>query len=161
MPTLKLIQKEAIHLVGMSTFGNFHEHPVIPKLWQEFTPYIQKIPSRVDSSQCFGVEIYTDSFMKNKHWHYMTAVEVSSLDNIPVLTVAKTLPPNLYAVFTHRGASDTIPKSFDYIYSQWLPNSDYEIAAPYDFEFYDERFKNGGEDSELDIYLPVRQKVSP
>ncbi len=159
IPALKFIQKESIHLIGMSIFGNFHEQPIIPKLWQEFTPHISKIPNKVNDNQCFGVETYTDSFMKHNQWHYMVAVEVSTLETIPILCTAKTLPPNLYAVFTHTGAIRSITKTFDYIYSKWLPNSNYEIAAPYDFEFYDERFKKEEEDSELDIYLPVKQKV--
>lgn len=159
IPSLQFVEKDSIHLIGMSIFGNFHENPMIPKLWDEFSPFMSQIPNRVDKSQCFGVELYTDSFMKSKQWHYMTAVEVSSVETIPIWGVAKTLPPNLYAVFTHKGTIKTITQTFDYIYSQWLSNSGYEIAAPYDFEFYDHRFKNGQEDSELDIYLPVRQKV--
>ncbi len=159
LPTVKFVEKEAIHLIGMSIFGNFREQPTIPLLWQEFSPYISKIPSRVNIEQCFGLEVYSDSFMKTKQWHYMTAVEVSSLGNIPIQTSARTLPPALYAVFTHKGIISNISQTFDYIYSTWLPNSDYEIAAPYDFEFYDERFKGGqSEDSQTDIYLPVRLK---
>ncbi|MFK7906039.1 MAG: GyrI-like domain-containing protein [Chitinophagales bacterium] len=159
IPTIKFVQKGTIHLIGMSIFGNFLQDPMIPKLWQEFDPYIHKIPNRVNIEQCFGLEVYTDSFMKTKQWHYMTAVEVSSLENIPIFASARTLPPNRYAVFTHKGLVSNISQTFDYIYSTWLPNSDYEIAAPYDFEFYDERFKEGqSEDSETDIYLPVRAK---
>ncbi|MEZ4887752.1 MAG: GyrI-like domain-containing protein [Chitinophagales bacterium] len=158
IPSFKLIEKEAIHLIGMCMFGNFHEQNTIPELWQEFNPYLQDIPNRVNENQCFGLEIYSDSFMKTNKWHYMTAVEVSTLETIPLLTVAKTLPPSQYAVFTHKGTVQTIAQTFQYIYQTWLPNADYEIAAPFDFEFYDERFKGGGADSETDIYLPVRPK---
>ena len=160
VPSPRLIKKGTIHLIGMSIFGNFHENPIIPKLWEEFSPYIPSVPNRVNEQQCFGLEVYTDSFMKTHQWHYMTAVEVSSLENIPILTTAKTLPPALYAVFTHKGTVSSISQTFGYIYNTWLPKADYEIAAPYDFEFYDERFKGGNqEDSETDIYLPIRPKV--
>ena len=159
LPTLKFVEKRQVHLIGMSIFGNFHEQPMIPQLWQEFSPYISKIPNRVNPEQCFGLEVYTDSFMKTKQWHYMVAVEVDTLENIPIFASAKTLPPNQYAVFTHKGLISSISQTFDYIYNTWLPKSDYEIAASYDFEFYDERFKEGqSEDSETDIYLPIQLK---
>ncbi len=65
------------------------------------------------------------------------------------------------AVFTVKGGLAKIGETFVYAYHTWLPNSNYVVAHPYDFEFYEgDRFKGGQtEDSELELYIPIKPKL--
>lgn len=89
----------------------------------------------------------------------MAAVEVTSLDDIPITMVGKTIPAHHYAVFTHRGAPVHLSRTFQTIFDEWFPQSDYCPADFFDFELYDERYDPNDEPlSEIDIYIPVRKK---
>ena len=83
---------------------------------------------------------------------------VSDLAETPDILFGKILPAATYAVFTVKGGVDKISETFRYAYDQWLPASKYQMAYPFDFELYDERFKGHEPDSELDLYLPVKLK---
>ncbi len=41
---------------------------------------------------------------------------------------------------------------------EWLPASKYEVAYPFDFELYDERFHGDVDESVMDIYIPAKEK---
>ena len=156
-----IVQKPEIKLAGLASYDAFFEDKQsIPKLWDAFIPYIDKIPNRSHPEVCFGLELYASDFMETKRWTYMPAVEVKNFSEIPSFLVCKILPEMTYAVFTHKGIIGKISETFHQIYSGWLhQNGEYTLAAGYDFEYYDQRYKGGtGEDSETDIYLPVVKK---
>ena len=75
---------------------------------------------------------------------------------MPVELLVKVLPPATYAVFTMRG-QQIISDWHHAIYHQWLPQSGYQIAGGYSFQFYDHRFKglDNVDESVLDVYMPV------
>jgi AraC family transcriptional regulator len=70
--------------------------------------------------------------------------------------IKKVVPAGRYAVFTHKGKLDKLEHTMSYIYGSWLPKSGEELREAADLEIYDERFKFGSDDSELDIYIPVK-----
>jgi AraC family transcriptional regulator len=84
---------------------------------------------------------------------------VRNLNEIPVTLFAKTLPAAKYAVFHVTGNLSKIGEMFQYAYMQWLPSSDYEVAYPFDFEWYGEDFKGDVPESEVDLYIPIRLKT--
>lgn len=157
----RFVEKEKILLVGICEYGAFFESGGIPQIWDRFIAAMNDIPNRVNPYQSFGLEFYPAEFFsqEQKKWNYMAAVEVSSLDDIPMAMVGKTIPPHLYAVFTHRGAAMTLSHTFQTIFDEWFPQSDYNPAGFFDFELYDERYNpNDDSLSEIDIYIPVQKK---
>lgn len=70
--------------------------------------------------------------------------------------VNKTIPAGQCAVIRHIGSDDCIENAVRYLYSEWLPESQYEIR---DFPLFFERVSFFPEVSEkdmvTDIYLPV------
>ncbi len=67
------------------------------------------------------------------------------------------IPAGTYAVFHYKGLSSdsTIWRS---IYSQWLPNSEWELDERPHFERLGSKYKNDDPTSEEDIYIPIRPK---
>ena len=68
------------------------------------------------------------------------------------------VPAFSYAQFTHRGPIARLSETINAIHGTWLPQSDYEHADGPEFERYDERFRDGGEQCELDYLVPVQRK---
>ena len=97
---------------------------------------------------------------ENGEFVYVIGVEVKEGHAIPDGYHACALPEALYAVFSTPPAdkanfSPAIQGTWDYIYSEWFPNSGYEFDSNgVDFELYDERCM-GETGNVCDIYIPV------
>jgi AraC family transcriptional regulator len=129
---------------------------VIPKLWQAYMPRrheIKNAKSQTNLGVCF--EVPADRQTRPDQCLYVAATEVTSFDNIPEGMELFTIPAGEYAVFTHKGPVETFEMTMNYIYGSWLPKSGKKLRHAPDIEFYDERFKLGSDDSELDVYIPI------
>ena len=67
------------------------------------------------------------------------------------------IPAGTYAVFHYKGLSSD-STIWRYIYSQWLPNSKWELDERPHFERLGSKYKNDYPTSEEDIYIPIRPK---
>ena len=83
------------------------------------------------------------------------AVEVSDFSNVPDGMKTFLLKGGLYAIFVHKGSS-TDNSTFDFIYSTWLPNSDYILDNRPHFEILGKKYRNNDPSSEEEIWIPVR-----
>jgi len=152
------IELSAKKMVGccIYTTGNQTD---FPSIWNVFMKRKKEIPSTVNQSPTYAVEFYGEEFFSEGKWFYMPCVEVESLDSIPMYMVGKTIPAARYAVFEHKGGVEGIHDLFQYIYKEWLPTSEFELAYPFDMEVYDERFLGiDNSESILSIYVPVKKK---
>ena len=152
-----IFQLPQILCVGVPYYGD-NKQGEIPATWGILDALSNHIKNKKAPLIHLGVESYTAEFDKHRRWFYMAAVEVTSLDEIPVQLFGKVLPANRYAVFTHKGKlPGKITETFRYIYEEWLPNSGQKQAGPYDFERYDNRFKGPENDeSVIEIYVPIQ-----
>ena len=161
----KIIDKEEITLVGMVFYGDpFKEkggwspENEIGKLWKRFTAKAESIKNAIGHGG-YEVHIEPEEYKETKNYYVFVGVEVEKTDDVPLEMFAKVLPPSKYAVFTLKGKGITSNWA-DQIYKKWLPKSGYEEAYKFTIEYYDdERFKGmDNPESELDIYVPIRQK---
>lgn len=130
----------------------------IAKQWRNFNPRVREIPNKDGEHVAYGICEYVDfsDFTEETPYNELVSVGVTSLGEIPEGMTGKVIPACKYAVFTHKGKTDTLMQTYDYIYKTWLPNSGYELAKHDDFELYDYRFIGVNDpNSELDIYIPV------
>jgi predicted transcriptional regulator YdeE len=147
----QIVDKPAFTVVGVKYRGR-NEHDEIPALWNEFGKRFREFKHRAEDSIAYGV---MDNFDHDSgEFDYVAAVAVSSRrDQAEDLTVWD-VPEQTYAVFTT--TLPAIKKTFDNIYSKWLPGSGYQRLPGPEFELYDERFDVKDPESVLDIYIPVR-----
>lgn len=69
-----------------------------------------------------------------------------------------TIPEHTWAIFKCMGPMpDTIQNIWKRIYSEWLPQSEYELIPDYDIEFYTEG-NNKSMDYVSEIWIPVKKK---
>ena len=158
----RIVKREAVKLIGLMYYGD-NKNWEIPIIWEEFIPLMKKIPSCLPVHASYGLCFYTERFSKTGLFYYLAGLPVSSLEEIPIELVGKTLPASEYAVFTHKGPlvgkTNTVKDTYAYAYGTWLPKSPYVNPHAYDFEYYDERFKgNNNPESEIDICIPIRKR---
>jgi AraC family transcriptional regulator len=164
----KIIDKDEIILAGMDFCGDpfkeaggWSEQNEIGKLWQRFNQYFDKhrdmIKNMVSDA---GYEVWIENIEKldEKDKYIFVGIEVGKIEDLPLDLVVKVLPKSTYAVFTLKG-KEIKSKWGEKIYKEWLPKSGYTEAYNFLIEYYDPaRFKcMNSEDSELDVYLPIRK----
>jgi AraC family transcriptional regulator len=132
------------------------------ELWQSFMPRRKEIKN-IRTTDLFSMQVY-DKYMNFKNFNQDTefdkwaAVEVEDFDKIPEGMESFTLTGGLYAVFIHKGAASTGPKTFRYIFETRLPNSKYSIDNRPHFEILGEKYKNEDPDSEEEVWIPIKPK---
>jgi AraC family transcriptional regulator len=129
-------------------------------LWGRFGPRIKEIPHQVSNDK-FSMQVFDDSYFSEfnpqKEFTKWAAIEVSDFENIPVEMESFVLSEGLYAVFDYKGSSAD-NSIFQYIYSSWIPNSEYQLDNRPHFEVLGEKYKNNDPTSEEEIWIPIKKK---
>ena len=131
------------------------------ELWRNFMPGRKEIKNSI-GTELYSVQIYHQlyftNFNPNTEFEKWATIEVTDFDTVPDEMETTILIGGLYAVFLHKG-SNTDNKTFQYIFTTWLPNSDYLLDERPHFEILGEKYKNGEPDSEEEIWIPIKRKV--
>jgi AraC family transcriptional regulator len=156
----KIVTLDELTVVGMVTKTTMKNN-VIPALWKKFNLAKEQIRNVVKDSPGYGICLYdptyhTTDFTIESEYEYLAALAVTKLTEIPEGMISRIIPKQKYAVFTHKGALDTLQHTYDFIYGTWELKSGYKVAKADDFEVYDQRFDPAGTpESEMDIYVPI------
>ncbi|MDB5256005.1 MAG: AraC family transcriptional regulator [Chitinophagaceae bacterium] len=130
------------------------------ELWQSFMPHRKNIPNSL-STDLYSLQIY-DAALDFKDFNLQTVfekwalVEVSDFNEVPEGMEAFTLPGGWYAVFIHSGLD--FQPTFQKIFYEWLPASDYVLDQRPHFEILGAKYKNNSPDSEEEVWVPVKKK---
>jgi AraC family transcriptional regulator len=132
------------------------------ELWKGFMPRRREIRNNL-SAELISMQVYNQSYDFKKNDFYAefekwAAIEVTDFEVVPEGMETFLLEGGLYAVFIHKGAASTGPKTFQYIFGIWLPQSDYELDDRPHYEILGEKYKNDDPDSEEEILIPIRPK---
>ncbi|MFK5878056.1 MAG: GyrI-like domain-containing protein [Flavobacteriaceae bacterium] len=150
-------------LVGMQRKMTFATIPQeTPMLWKQFMPLHKSINNRVDAN-FYSLQVY-DSLLKmnevkgSDSFTKWALVEVADFDDIPKSMEEFNLEGGLYAVFLHKGLGSEFAKTMNYIFGEWLPKSDYTIDHRPHFELLGAKYKNNGQSSEEEVWIPIKEK---
>lgn len=132
----------------------------IEQLWKSFIPRRKEITNNLNSD-LISMTVYKPSyfvdFKPTNEFEKWATIEVSGFDNIPNDMETFRLPGGLYAIFNYKGSSND-QSIFQYIFSGWLPNSDYILDDRPHFEILGDKYKNNDPASEEEIWIPVKPK---
>ena len=149
----KIVERPAMHLVGVRDLFTPATIPQIPALWGKFVPRIHEIQG-TSCHATYGV--CQDAANGPGTFAYTAAVEVGAPGAAPAGMVAFTLPAGTWAVFTHKGHITKISETFDAISKTWLAAAKLERAANVDLEVYDDRWDPKTGTGDVDIYVSVK-----
>lgn len=155
----KIVKKEAFTVLGAAkTFSYENAKEQVPAFWQEH--YAAGNGQYVCGM--FGINI--DEQMGQDSFEYLIADMYNPMKDIPEGFVTKTIPAFTWAVFPCKGAMPFALQDVNRkIFSEWLPAlKDYEFAAGYCVEMYDEptKYPKGTQDENYysEIWIPVKEK---
>lgn len=130
------------------------------ELWKSFMPRRHEIKNTV-GTDLFSLQTYDANYFKafnpTLSFEKWALLEVSDTNTIPEDMEPFILPGGLYAVFFYKGLNTDI-SIFNYIFSEWLPKSEYNLDQRPHFEILGAKYKNNDPESEEEIYIPVIPK---
>ena len=147
-------------LVGKRMTMSYADYK-IGQLWSSFMPRRKEITNNVDNDLISMVVYQPDhfaSFDPAKEFERWATVEDVDFNNVPDGMETFILSNGLYAVFSYTGMSSGASAFFQYIYSEWVPNSDYKLDDRPHFEVLGEKYKNNDPSSEEEIWIPIKAK---
>jgi AraC family transcriptional regulator len=148
-------------LIGMRTAMSLAQNTT-RKLWQRFMPRRKEIEFGT-GAPLYSLQVYDPAYFARfdpaAAFVKWAALEVSQVAQLPEGMEAMVLPGGLYAVFIHKGAASTGAETFQYIFGQWLPGSDYQLDNRPHFELLGEKYKNDDPDSEEEIWIPIKPRT--
>ena len=166
----KIVNLDQIFLAGVSFYGDPFEtsnvwtaENQIGRLWQRLMTTLEKrqpdLGSLINHDVGYEVHIRGDETEETGFYEVFVGMEVKEAGKTPVDLLVKILPKSTYVVFTLQGSQ--IMNDWDGEIGQWLKQNDYQIAFPFMFEYYDDRFKGMDliEESEVDFYFPIKKEA--
>ena len=135
--------------------GCLHRQTWIARVLKAF-----RIENKIDALK-YSLNVYDSDyytrFSPTNAFDKWALVEVSSFDDIPQGMEPFNLVEGLYAVFHYKGLN-TDPSIFQYIYSEWLPASEYRSDDRPHFEILGEKYQNNDPESEEEIWIAIKSK---
>lgn len=132
------------------------------ELWRSFMP-IRSTIKNTKGTELYSVEVYNPHYFSNfnpsQEFEKWAAVEVADANEFPTEMEMFIIPTGLYAVFLHKGPASEGPRTYGYIFQNWLPASGYLLDNRPHFAVMGEKYKNDSADSEEEIWVPVRIKT--
>lgn len=154
-PTIK--QLEETKLIGRYVSMTIADNNTM-ELWKSMGPRIKEIECRLGQDK-WSIQLYPDRYLEefdpHKEFVKWAAVPVSSHDVIPSGLQSLVIETGLYAVFKYKGHSkdNTI---YQYIFSEWIPKSQYVVDDRPHFEVLGAAYKNNDPNSEEEIWIPIK-----
>lgn len=132
------------------------------ELWQSFMSRRKEIKNCITTElycmQVYDISVDYTNFNQNTEFEKWAVTEVSDFDTVPDGMETYKLGGGKYAVFIHKGNSDTFYKTSQYIHETWLPNSEYVLDYREHFEILGEKYKRNDVNSEEEIWIPIKEK---
>ena len=126
-------------------------------LWKSFMPRRDEVRNRA-TNDYISMQVYGpgDSFTPSTLFDKYALVEVHSADSVPRNMLRYDLAGGQYAVFQHKGPASDYPKSRQFIFDQWLPESDYEPDQREQFDILPEEYDPLDPEAEEELWIPIR-----
>jgi len=156
----KIVTLENKKLIGLSIEMSLVNNKNA-ELFPVFMPQRKHIKNTI-SDAIYEVMIYNHNHFQNfSPTHTFTkwaTVEVLNYDAIPNGMKTLDLETGLYAVFKYKGLPQGFGKLMQYILSQWLPQSQYQLDNRPHFNILGEKDIKGSPGSEEDVFIPIKIK---
>lgn len=153
----RIIHIKEKKLVGLTMIMSMASNQT-GKLWGTFMPRRTEILNRV-GGDFISLQVYPTGYHKKftpeSRFQKWALVPVADFDNIPEDMEVFVLEAGQYAVFDYKGVSGD-PSIFQYIYADWVPNSDFELDDRPHFEVLGAKYKNNDSNSEEEIWIPIK-----
>lgn len=154
-----MVERPATTTLGMRTvfYGRESEKnnlaDKLPPLWAGFLARTGELRNRIDVPY-YGV--IRPDLEEPERLEYFATVEVRPRHPPPPGMVELEIPAGRYAVFEHRGPTESLDTTVDYIYGSWLPRAEHRHTWGPDLELYGPQWSTDGAKSVMHYAVPVQ-----
>ncbi|UII77838.1 AraC family transcriptional regulator [Flagellimonas sp. HMM57] len=151
-----LIELKEKMLVGTSYFikGNLKKLD-LSKEWNSFMKEVDLINNKMIPEYYYQIQYWSEN-QDLEGLNFFIGVEVNSIKEISPQFVIKTIPKGTYLRVIHQGLSRNVRYTYRYIYNEFLPDTNYKLSKPFNFEYYGENYLSpNDEQSESHLFIPV------
>lgn len=151
----KIISRDSFRVLAMTrTFQSKGSSTEIPQFWSQY--YAEGYDSKV----CGAMGICEPEKPSGDEFRYGIGCEYRPGAKVPEGFELLTIPANTWAVFHCVGPMPSaIQNMWKRVYSEWLPQAEYERVEGCDFELYTEG-NNQSSNYVSEIWIPVRKKLA-
>ncbi|PCI76834.1 MAG: GyrI-like domain-containing protein [SAR86 cluster bacterium] len=146
-------------LVGMAAKVSVAKDAT-PVLWQRFMPRRKEIQSTVNevlySVQNFSQFDGFKSFAPETVFEKWAAVEVANRDCVPDGMQLFVLQAGHYAVFDHYGPPSEFSMTRNFIFSEWMPKSEWQLDDREHFEILRPDWRADDPNAREEVWIPVK-----
>ncbi|MBN1501846.1 MAG: AraC family transcriptional regulator [Spirochaetes bacterium] len=148
------VELEEIQLIGIPFYFDLALQNDLSKPWANLSANAFLIENRLIPEKYYQLQ-YWFADQEPDLFYFFIAVQVEKIENIPLQFTAKIIPKQKYLKFLHKGRSNTVGLTYQYIYNTYLPETDFRLPYLYNFELYGNTFLGPcNDDSVSEIYIP-------
>ena len=152
----EIINNSKMYLVGVIESGKNLNDINIRELWEKFQKLEEQINHEIPGIR-YEVHIEDNNSKPIRHFCFI-GVEIEKIEDIPIEMFVKEIPSGNYLTFTHKFKDGGFKTAFEKIYN-WLKNSEYKSAYPFDIQSYDPSYKGPKDpESEVEILIPIKKE---
>ena len=144
----------AMELAGIAAYGSA-EKKTFAKLWESWPANVDNQPG-LSCTPCYGLVLILPTSDKDHQYMYLASGEVVDAAKAPKHLLRYSVPAGSYAIILIDGGVPeglaNLGPAIHYFYSEWLPKSDYENAAPFNIERYHSKNKT------IELLFPIKKK---
>lgn len=148
----QIVDQPGFIVIGMHYHGRNEQNEIF-QMWQALGARMPEIPQVINPEIAYGLSDNVDH--DTGEFDYVAGLEVREGTALPEGMVQWEVAGGTYAVFPC--TLPTLGEVFDAVYSTWLPKSGYQRADGPEVERYDEHFDPQDPDSQLEVFIPIRQ----
>lgn len=159
--TVEIVEMGEMTVLGLNTLVS-SDHNLISMLWDRFMARCSEIKDRSKGKATLGVSYSMQPMTEDNKYTFFHLVGyiVNDAKTVPEGMTCKVIPEHKYAKFQHKGTLEGLMKTYNCIYTEWLPVAPYVYdSEACEFEWYDERFIPDSDKSVIDIYVPIKDKL--
>lgn len=151
LPDPRLVDGGPLRIAGLGERYTFDTNHGIPSLWQRFAPYVGHMPGQVGAAT-YGV---VADFEEDCSFGYLAGVEVSPAVDLDPGTSYIDIPPQLYAVFLHRGHISSMRRTAYSIWAEYFPNGTLIPTGGPSFERYGTEHDSLTGHGPVEVWVPI------
>lgn len=149
----RIVEKEAFEVVALTrVFEGETFRTEIPAFWKYY------FDKGLHNVACGALGICEEEMNYASRWRYGIGDFRENVQKVPEEFEVLQIPSYTWAIFTCKGPMpETIQNMWKRVYSEWLPQSKYELLMDYDLEYYTEGDTKSN-DYVSEIWIPVKEK---
>jgi len=155
----KIIEKDEFRVIGIPVVVTMNDpgyKEKIKDIWTKFIPRLEEIKNRL-GSDFYGTCNMSKGIPKDDcSFETIAGVKVAADFEVPEGMKSQVVPKAKYFVVTHKGRADQVGDTWQAVMDEMKKLNMIEDTDKIFFELYDERFKEDSDESEIDLYSPIK-----